>query len=209
MSFIFLDESGDLGFSNKSSKWFLLTMAIIQEKRSLERIVKKVWKSLRKKHKHIGELHASNEKDVTRVRIAKLLSECADLKIMVVILNKDKVFVDLQNQKHYLYNYAANILLGKLHEGNILSDSEDIDLVVDRKDTKKTIRDNFVEYISSPMEKARNGIFNVSLTTSHDDKSLQAVDFISWSIFRKYEYKDHKFYNLIKSKIIDESQLLP
>ena len=31
-------------------------------------------------------------------------------------------------------------------------------------------------------------------------KSLQAVDFIAWSIFRKYEHGDEKFYELIKPR---------
>ena len=35
----------------------------------------------------------------------------------------------------------------------------------------------------------------------------KAVDFISWAIFRKYEKDDLTFYNIIKSKIIDERSL--
>ena len=66
MAYIFLDESGDLGFGKRSSKWFLFTIAIINEQRSLERIIKKVWRHLKKKHKRLGELHASQEKDATR-----------------------------------------------------------------------------------------------------------------------------------------------
>jgi len=71
MTHIFLDESGDLGFSQRSSKWFLFTLAITNDQRALEHVVKKTWKTLRKKHKHIGELHASQEKDITRIRILK------------------------------------------------------------------------------------------------------------------------------------------
>ncbi|MBU3965217.1 DUF3800 domain-containing protein, partial [Patescibacteria group bacterium] len=46
MAYIFLDESGDLGFKKSSSKWFLFTIAIMSDARALERIVKKVWRSL-------------------------------------------------------------------------------------------------------------------------------------------------------------------
>lgn len=44
MAYIFLDKSGDLGFSKKSSKWFLFTIAIVSDPRLLEKVIKKVWK---------------------------------------------------------------------------------------------------------------------------------------------------------------------
>lgn len=205
--YIFLDESGDLGFSKKSSKWFLITIAMSRDERCLERVVKKVWKSLNKKHKHIGELHASNEKDVTRVRLLGLLSGCEDLKIMTIVLNKEKVFTNLQSQKNHLYNYTANILLDRLHNKDIIFSEEAIDLIVDRKDTKKSLKENLINYLTDSMSKRRGGNFIVNLHASHENKSLQAVDFISWAIFRKYEYGDLAFYNLIKDKIIDEKLL--
>jgi len=37
MSYIFLDESGDLGFGKRSSKWFLFTLVVVDDERVLER----------------------------------------------------------------------------------------------------------------------------------------------------------------------------
>lgn len=59
------------------------------------------------------------------------------------------------------------------------------------------------------MKERRSGGFEMSLAASHDEKGLQAVDFISWAIFRKYEKGDFEFYELIKDKIINESLLFP
>src|SRR3989344_1384146 len=204
MAYIFLDESGDLGFKKTSSKWFLFTIAMVSDARSLERVVKKVWRPLKKKHKRLGELHAYHANDVTRARILKGLSEIPDLKVLCVVLNKQKVYVDLQNQKNYLYNYTANILLDRLHTQEAFSATEPIDLYVDRKDTKKYLRENFINYLTSSMKKRRDGAFSAALHTSHENKSLQAVDFVSWAIFRKYERGDYEFYEIIKNKIVDE-----
>lgn len=209
MAYIFLDESGDLGFKKTSSKWFIFTIAIVSNPRSLEKVVKKVWRSLRKKHKHLGELHASKEKDVTCRRMLKILSESEDLSVMCVILNKKKVYVDLQNQKNSLYNFTANILLDRLHNRKIVSSSEPIHLYIDRKDTKKRLRENFIRYLTGSMENRRNGKFKVELHSSYENKALQAVDFISWAVFRKYEKGDYEFYEIIKNKIIDERLLFP
>lgn len=209
MTYIFMDESGDMGFGKKSSKWFLFTLAISHDQKALEKVVKKVWKTIHKKHKHIGELHAYHEKDVTITRMLQMLAEVEGLKIMTIILNKKKVHLDLQNQKNYLYNYTANIVLDRLINTKILDKNQRISLVVDRKDTKKNLRENFISYITNAMHKRDHKKFEMTLVASHEDRGLQAVDFISWAIFRKYEKGDFEFYEIIKSKIIDEKLLFP
>ncbi|MEK7157224.1 MAG: DUF3800 domain-containing protein [Patescibacteria group bacterium] len=209
MAYIFLDESGDLGFKKTSSKWFLFTIAIVPEPRMLENVVKKIWRPLKKKHKRLGELHAYHANDITRTRMLQKLNELSDLKILTVILNKQKVYVDLQNQKNYLYNYAANILLDRLHTSGVLADGESIGLYIDRKDTKKRLRENFTDYLTKAMTSRRKGGFTVALHASHENRSLQAVDFMSWAIFRKYERGDYQYYELIKDKITDERLLFP
>lgn len=209
MAFIFLDESGDLGFKDNSSKWFLFTIAMTTEAKALERITKRIWRNLRKKHKKLGELHAYHADDITRRRMLKNISEVKNLKILTVILNKQKVYVDLQNQKNYLYNYTANILLERLHKSGAVEDNDPIHLYVDSRDTKKTLRENFINYLTDSMKKRRDCRFEIKLHASHENKSLQAVDFISWAIFRKYEKGDFEFYEIIKDKIIEERPLFP
>jgi hypothetical protein len=209
MIYVFLDESGDLGFKKSSSRWFVFTIAIISDARALERVIKKVWRPLKSKHKKLGELHAYRSDDVTRTRLLKKLNQIPDLKILCMLLNKEKVYVDLQNQKNYLYNYTANILLERLHSQKLLNKNEPMNVYIDRKDTKKKLRENFINYLTTSMKNRREGKFSVELHSSHENKSLQAVDFISWAIFRKYERGDYQFYEIIKDKITDEKLLFP
>ena len=117
--------------------------------------------------------------------------------------------IDFQNQKNYLYNYTANILLDRLHTRGVLSAGESVNLFIDRKDTKKILRENFTQYLAKGMSGRRSEPFFAVLHTSHENKSLQAVDFISWAIFRKYESGDFEFYEMIKSKIVEERLLFP
>lgn len=209
MAFIYLDESGDLGFNKKSSKWFIFTIAIVSTPRSLEHVIKKIWRPLKEKHKRLGELHAYYANDITRRRMLKQLNEIDDLKILCVILNKQKVYADLKNKKNYLYNYTADILLDRLHTKGMFGPNEPIHLFVDRKDTKKRLRENFINYLTDSMQKRRDGIFRLEFHSSHENKPLQAVDFISWAIFRKYERDEFEFYEIIKSKITDEQTFVP
>lgn len=209
MAYIFLDESGDLGFSERSSRWFIFTIALIDNHRKLERVIKKARNSLKKKHKNIGELHAYHSDTLTRKRVLSGLAEIDGLKVLCVVLNKEKVYIDLQNQKNYLYNYTANILLNRLHTKKIIPIDEPVYLYIDRKDTNKNIRENFERYLSKSLQEQHNGIIDIKLRASHEVKSLQAVDFLSWAIFRKYERNDYESYELIKDLIIEENLLFP
>lgn len=203
---IFLDESGDLGFSKKSSRWFLFTILLTNKHRRVEKIIKSVHKSLRKKDKKISELHAYHMNALVKRRLLYQLSLLDDLKILCIVLNKNKVYIDLQNQKNYLYNYTANILLDRLHNKEILSATESVKVFIDQKDTNKFIKNNFQNYLKSKLNNWNNAI-DIKIKPSHTEKCLQAVDFVSWAIFRKYELGDYEFYSIIKDKIIEENLL--
>lgn len=209
MAYIFLDESGDLGFKSVSSKWFIFTIVLANNHRVIEKTVKKIHKSLKKKYKKVKELHAYHSKPEVRKKMLRLLSENKDLKILCIILNKKKVYVDLQNQKNYLYNYTANILLDRLHTRGLLNIEEPIDMYIDQKDTNKFIRNNFQNYLRGNLTKWSGARVNIKIKPSHTEKCLQAVDFISWAIFRKYEQGDSEYYELIKNNIVEENLLFP
>ncbi|MCP4482785.1 MAG: DUF3800 domain-containing protein [bacterium] len=49
--YIYLDESGDLGFDfskEKTSKYFIITLLCVASKRSLDKIVKNIFKTFNK-----------------------------------------------------------------------------------------------------------------------------------------------------------------
>lgn len=209
MSYIFLDESGDLGFSKGSSRWFVLTIVFTNNHRKIEKCVKKVHKTLKKKYKKVSELHAYHTDEITRKRVLKLLAKTEDLKILSIILNKEKVYTDLQNQKSFLYNYTANILLDRLHNKNILKDDDKVLIYIDQRETNKFLKKNFENYLTENLNGKIKNSFEIKIKGSETEKCLQAVDFISWTIFRKYEQNDYEYYKIIEEKIIEENLLFP
>jgi len=209
MAYLFIDESGDLGFSKRSSRWFLFTLILVPNERPLEKVIKRARNTLKKKHRNVNELHAYHSDEITRKRVLRGISELNDLQVFCIILDKHKVYTDLQNQKNYLYNYVANILLDRLHESDVLSKDEHLDICFDRKDTKKNLQSNFMQYLEGNIISKRNGKVDISLCASHQKKALQAVDFVSWAIFRKYEQSDYEYYEIIKDKVVEENLLFP
>jgi hypothetical protein len=209
MIYIFLDESGDLGFGERSSCWFVLTIVLTNNHRKVEKCVKKVHGELKKKFKKIKELHAYHADATTRRKILKRLSEVYDLQVHCIILNKKKVHVDLKNQKNYLYNYTANILLDRLYNKKSFKNDDQVLICIDQRETNKFLKKNFEDYLTNSLAKKGGNGFKIKIKPSHTEKCLQAVDFISWAIFRKYEYSDDEYYEMIKNKIIGEGLLYP
>ncbi|GAB6271000.1 MAG TPA: hypothetical protein DHO02_04665 [Syntrophaceae bacterium] len=210
--YLFMDESGCLGFEfhkKKTSKYFVVTCLFAPSKRPLEKIVKKVHGGLRQQlHKHSGVLHCNKEKPATRQRLLKLLSE-KDCAIMAIYLNKRKVYTRLQDEKHVLYNYVTNILLDRIFSKRYVPETKKIMLIASKRETNKFLNENFSSYLNRKVTDMHNIEFTVEIKTPADEKCLQVVDFVSWAIFRKYEYGDDGYYNLIKEKVMEENPLFP
>lgn len=211
MSYIFLDESGDLGFNfqkQRTTKYFVITFLFVENKRLIEKCVKKVHCGLKKKHKRIGTLHAFKEEPITIIRLLKLISE-KDCSIMTVYLNKRKVYTKLHTEKPVLYNYVANMLLDRIYSKRIIPIDKKIELIASRRETNRFLNENFKNYLKNKAQNNYKLDLEISIKTPHQEKSLQAVDFVSWAIFRRYEYGDDSYYNLIKGKIMEENPLFP
>lgn len=213
MAYIFLDESGDLGFDFRkkgTSRFFAVTFLFVGgSKTPIEKLVKRTHSELKKKLKRrVGILHAVNEKPITRQRLLKQLAK-KDCTMMAIYLNKHKVFTKLQDEKQVLYNYVTNILLDRVYTKRVIDTSKGIELIASRRETNKFLNENFKDYLRQKVRDNHRGSIRVSIKTPAEEKILQAVDFVSWAIFRKYEKDDDSYYNLIRNKIIEESPLFP
>ncbi len=211
MAYIFLDESGDLGFDfskKRTTKFFVITFLFTKNKRPIEKVVRKIHSGLRKKYKKIGVLHAVKEEPITRQRLFKLLLE-KDCLFMTIYLNKKKVYTKLQEEKSVLYNYVANILLDRIFTKKLIPLNRKVKLIASRRETNKFLNKNFKYYLENKIKDINKIDIEIQIKTPFQEKSLQATDFISWAIFRKYEYGDDSYYNMIKDKIAEENALFP
>lgn len=211
MPFIFMDESGDLGFdfSRKgTSRHFLITLLFCERKRPIEKCVKKVHRGLRRKYRSVGSLHAYREEPATRKRLLSLLA-CRDCKVMTILLNKHKVYTRLQDEKAVLYNYVTNILLDRIFSKRLLPGIEDYEIIAARRETNRFLNANVRSYLQMQLTERHDVKVKVSIKTPEQEKGLQAVDFISWAVFRKYERSDSSYYDIIKGNIVEENPLFP
>lgn len=205
MVYVYLDESGDLGFGKEgSSDFFVITLLLIEDPTPLKRLVKKIrQRKLKRNLKELPEIKANNSDETVRKRFLRDLAK-EEIEIHCIILDKNKVYDYLKKEKEKLYNYVSGIILTESTIRN-----KNINIIVDKKTSRKVIIEDFNQYIVRKVEERH--LFHTRVKISHYDSKnspgLQAVDFASWSIFRKYEWNDDRYYNLIREKITTEKKL--
>jgi hypothetical protein len=128
---------------------------------------------------------------------------------MTIYLNKEKVYTRLKEEKAVLYNYVSNILLDRIYSKQIISIDKKVELIASRKETNKFLNENFKNYLKRQLQNNYKLALDIVIKTPSEEKGLQAVDFVSWAIFRKYEYGDDSYYNIIRGKIVEENPLFP
>jgi len=211
MPYIFMDESGDLGFDfskKKTTKFFVVTFIFSISKRSCESIISSIFRNFtpaqRKRRK--GVIHCTKEDRIIRQRIFNKIQR-VDIKIISIILNKQKVYTRLKDEKHVLYNYVTNILLDRIFSKGIIPCDKTINLIASKRETNKFFNQNFKYYLEQQANEIHNVRLEIDIKTPHEEKGLQVADCISWSVFRKYEFSDRTYYDLIKGKIAEENML--
>lgn len=207
-----MDESGDLGFNQnkeKSSKNFIIAFLFSENKNILDKLVKKVFKNLPPniKKNHSGTFHCYKEQPKIRLKILNLLKEKKEISIMIIRLDKSKIWTDLKQEKVSLYNTIVNILLNKVFYKKLIPLKNGIIFVQSQRETNKLLNENFKKYISIQVKKNHGLEMSVEIKTPSQEKALQIIDFIAWSVFRKYEHNDDSYYNIIKNLIIEDTTL--
>ena len=203
MVYIYADESGCLGFdfSKKGTKRHLLiTFLILKEWRPISSVVKNVVKTLPKKtlRKKNSYLHANYEKPVTITRLLKGLA-INDIQIAAMRLDKRKVLVS--GNPNELYSSMFVTLINRLYADGIISKSDEIKFIASRRNTSEKLNDDFAKSI----EHCTNDVsFDFNILSARDDKCLQAVDFVSWALWQKYENCDESYSDIISGKIVKE-----
>ncbi len=204
MVYIYMDESGDLGFDItkwRTSKFFVITFLITKDEKTPNIIMKKSFNWM--KHKKIKikwwVFHAFSHLESTIQKVLNIAIEY-DISIMTLVLDKRKVYSYTNSEKHVLYNIIVNKLLDAVINKNLVSDKDEIiHFIASRRETSKTLNEQFVNYLKNKHKDQPNIIFEIK--TPHQSKGLQLVDTISFSIYKKYENNNLDFYVIFEKKI--------
>lgn len=192
--YIYLDESGDLGFDfskAKTSPYFVITILVCHHKRVVDGIATAVRRTLKNKLNHkkqnkrvVAELKGSETTLAVKEYFARNLPKDG-WDIYSVTLNKARVEPHLQTKegKKKLYNFLARFIIEKITFANNLPW---VNLIVDRCKNNEEIKD-FNNYVANQLDALLplNCKLTIDHLASHENAGLQAVDLFCWGITRK------------------------
>jgi hypothetical protein len=190
------DEAGDTGTGERASRFLVVAGIACRDLQPLRRAVLRARKSLRKPLRSLPELKASHTPPGVT---AKLLARLAALDICIHAAVVDKHLMPRpQDPEDWYRESCAQVIAQALTQRRRLI------VTLDRRYTGSTLADRLVDFIV-----ARTAGPGTTLSfmhaDSHQEKALQAADAVAWSLFRKYERGDDRFYQLIADRVGEEA----
>lgn len=178
--YIYIDESGDTGYTKKSTRYFILTAVMVEDSLVLERIVKKIHKTKLDKDK-AGILHAYKESVFTKKRFVNKLLDF-NIRCFVFVLDKNNKCVD------DTYLYSLKYILKYCIKNDIKN------IIIARKDIRKSYNQNIINLFK------QNNI-RINFSIHEKNKALQVADFYSWVIFVYLEKGESVYFYKLRNLI--------
>lgn len=214
--YIFLDESGDLGFDfdRQSSTHFAITLLICENEKTFYSFKTAVKHTIRRKLNRQKKVDLATELKSTQTTLAvkKYFLDAVHKRegqawcIYSIILDKKDLLKKLKitPEQHRLYNLLSKIILQHV-DFSLHNNGAAVHLIVDSSKGKKQ-RAVFNQYLKMNIETLLDiGVrFRIGHEKSHNNAGLQAVDLFCAGFSRKYSYGDVEWYNLFKDKICKE-----
>lgn len=210
--YVYIDESGDLGFSLKSSRYFVVAYLILDYPFEVAKVMKRLLKKLHERKEYArrcNELKYSNSKDTVRRKVLEKICKC-NMEIGFVVLEKAKVKPELKKKTTVLYNFVIvdTVMRNILPK---LTSNDKLCIIVDKtlsrlsKNVFNMYAINKASWLLSVQWRQREQIRLSNIEVRHENSQrepcLQAVDFLAGACFHKYEHDNDCYFRIIENKV--------
>ena len=212
---VYIDESGDVGFNDKSSKFFTIGYVFTvnrypsKENKKVKRLLKNINFGIKKHNKKISEFKFSNNTEITKMRFMRQIKKL-DVNIGVVCISKDSVAPHLKNDSSMFYRYVVveNVISVLVNDYLKTFDPYNrIRFVIDRSLSKTEIKlfNDYCEEKISFKSHQRATDMDSFITIFHEDSKtvpmLQVADYVASATQRRFASGDSTYYDMISEKI--------
>ena len=204
--FIYLDESGDLGFNKGSSKHFVISFLVMSQKTNL--LLKRKFIEVKRKYNISKGIEIKGNKSSYRLRMDILKEICSlPIDIYSITTKKQGINETLRKDTNIFYNYRVNLIvvpyLGKTKANKIC-------LIADKRISKVSKGMRFGDYLKYKIFYEKN-LYHLQLNIEYLDSitsyGLQDVDFVANSVFRNYEQGNEKYIEALEGNIVQNKRL--
>ena len=206
---VFVDESGDLGFSKAATKYFTVAYIECETPERLRTELKRLLKRLHQKKKYSksrNELKFSRMDEYCRKRVVEKIVEC-NASLGAIVLEKALVEAKLRKDPPRLYNWCVvhNIMLSLIPQ---ITAGHKIQIIFDKSLPMWKINE-FNAYVTNKasyllFEKGNSlppNCISLDHIASEKEFCLQAADSVAGAYFQKYEKQNDEYVKIIEPKV--------
>ena len=203
--YLFLDESGNLDFSTKGTRFFLIGGVVQERPFEAHKALSDLRYDLIENGESLHSFHATEDKQAVRDRVFTIIQQ--QLKTMTIdalVVEKRKTHPDVQQESRFYPEMLGNFLRHVLMARDLKPYKEV--LVMTARLKSGAGRKLFERAVTTTL--ARMLPANVRWRLFHHPSDcnfdLQVADYCCWAIYRKWEKADFRSYNLVRSAIRKE-----
>jgi hypothetical protein len=198
----YIDESGDLGFSPRSSKHLVIAAVATTEPRMLSRVVRRTRRKLGTKDGGLTELKFNGNRPLLRRSLLEGLA-ATDSWIVWGAVVKSNTPLRLKADKNELYRYLVRRVVSDLSRRTF---AKEIQVLIDRRSTEPMARRLLENRVESDITSHHAGLFPPAIRVGHQDSAnsegLQVADHVAGAVFQGLERSDGSYLAIIADKVV-------
>ncbi|MCB9073737.1 MAG: DUF3800 domain-containing protein [Bdellovibrionaceae bacterium] len=205
--YMFLDESGDLNFSKTGSNYFILSsLSAFRPFPWYQDLIDLKFKYLESPHHlNLQRFHASEDRQEIRDGVFEILNKHhASFRLDSIIVQKNKAHPKVRELDRF-YPMILRYLLTYVVKGYQHKQISEAIFVTDTLPVKKG-RNAIDKGIKTHLKDAfpSNLMHQIHHWDSKSTIGLQAVDYLNWAIYKKWNNGEMRPYNQIKNSVHSE-----
>lgn len=199
---VYIDESGDLGFSARSTRYFVVAALALPEPDGMTRVVKRIRRRhfLRFERSMEFKFNRSSE-SARRLLLDGIASTVPSISWGGIV--KENTPKALRDDKNALYGHLCCRTAMELTR-NLRSRS--IRIVLDRRSGNRSVRRNLEVSLERAVVSRHPGHFPPEVVISHTDSmacgGLQAADFVAGAVFQELERSNPTYLDRIRGSVV-------
>lgn len=184
--YVFLDESGDLQFTSKGKRYFILSAVYTETPEVSAAAMQALKYDLLAKGSNDLEFHATENSVGTRRRVAETIRGLSNIRVHTLWIDKTYTHPRFQDEVALLSLFGK--AMGRWIEKAVAVDHDQVVMVFDSVLTGK--KQDAFKRTMKPALKSLGVPFRISFHPVKQDLNGQIADYFSWSAFRRLERGD-------------------
>lgn len=203
---VHIDESGDLSFSPRGSRYYVFAVVWTYDPLplalSLQQLRVTMLKEGWKEGSKLEKFHGSDDNYQTRERVIRAMLKFSNWKFSAAVVQKNKVHPKECESLGSFYSRFATVPLRLLFRGPVMNQADNLLIYTDRfpqqchrQRTEKAIKK------ACRKELAKELPFHIYHHASSSNSWLQVADYCAYAVARKWEHDDLTYYNQFRNRL--------